>query len=450
MKQYLYQQKSNYSKKSILLWFCFITLYLYPINFLMGTTFWRNIQVDLWRIAIITLLFFFLITCLPKRKSLYLSLSRLDLLLYFFILSISISFFWSLYPIETARYTFDIYFLILLYFVLINLNREKRNFFSYGNFFLFLPLVIFTISIIIIVKYGDLRPEKTEVESIPNILASASELSIPILLFFLFTRTDSVKKIFAIVGLVLSIVNAILAQARGSLLTIALEICLFFIIIMIAKPIRFARPLKVLAYITIIVFAVSFFLTNTGIGRKTYGETLNRIQKTTLDINKAKKHKQDIVRNLFYKYSVDVIIKQKWMLGIGYGAFNKNMEMLFGKGTIPHNFIIEIVSSIGILGLLLFLVLLLNSYRNFLKYYSTLKKEGQDENSFFILSLICCYTGLLFHAMFRPFLDNPLLYVFLALASAAKYHATFSHTKSLASEIPEESDKEHSLVTSSS
>jgi len=91
-------------------------------------------------------------------------------------------------------------------------------------------------------------------------------------------------------------------------------------------------------------------------------------------------------RNIFYNKAIDMIVASP-ILGSGIGAYANG----FGIYVYPHNIVLEILTDFGIVGLIIFLVIIIKAFSNLAK----MLKQNKDEQLIGLL-FISSFTMLLF------------------------------------------------------
>ena len=171
-----------------------------------------------------------------------------------------------------------------------------------------------------------------------------------VLLFYLcqkergFVRTLSVKQLLVFVSL-FGILMA--TGARGPILFFVLCFILYFF--SVTKELSF----KTLAYIGLGVLAGFFALLTLDIGDSIFTRSINRLAQLFAD-NKG----NSVNQRLEYFHTAYNMFLSSPLIGEGVGSFSFFYASIDAR-VYPHNFILELLSEVGVIGFLLYSLLLL-------------------------------------------------------------------------------------------
>jgi O-antigen ligase len=135
---------------------------------------------------------------------------------------------------------------------------------------------------------------------------------------------------------------------------------------------------------------------------------------TPSQINENNRLKGQPDRFRMQSYAVGLaIVKDNYMIGIGYGNSKAVMAEQVGKGYIPHNVILGILGELGLVGLFLLLWLTFAAVRRLTTGFR-ITQPGTDKK-IYVYALALAFVAVAVSAQFRPQLENPLVYVILAM-----------------------------------
>jgi O-antigen ligase len=247
---------------------------------------------------------------------------------------------------------------------------------------------------------------KDIVNSYANNMVVMMEASLPILFYRI--KYKSSKFVFA--AFFMSLFNIIVSESRGGLVTLSL----FFLLLPLYY---YRRKFNKVLLLSIIVFSILFVIGGILFSNAFENfEVLQRFSEIKSIGNLANsRDTSELSARLMMYYHGFVLILSNPILGIGWGSFISSMEDFYGYGVIAHNLIIEIWTSCGIIGVIIFTLTFFTAFKRLYKHYRF--NLLIDTNiSYWCMANIVCLILLCFHGLFRPFLTNILLYLPLAEA----------------------------------
>lgn len=391
----------------LLLLFSFGILFIYPIAILTKLKIYYIYSTFIFYVLAI-------ISFYIKRNLFY--LTKKNGLVILFFSCFYLSSFWGIDIVNSLLSSFWITIYLLIYIIfcaaVVNTDAEKI-----GKVFLYLPIFFFFINIYVMIKYGDLRPLDIaihkEIGSYSNHMVGIVEICIPFIYYY---KKKSNYKLIANVAFLITIFNILISQSRGGVLILATSI----ILTVLFYSRNISSFINILVYLLLSVVIILAIMMNINFTKKKvimlYERIINSNYKNVEIFNEEVLYIRDKninVRTIQYQMGINTIRKYP-IGGIGYGNFKHQMEKIYGIGVIPHNFIFTIWTGSGLLGLLLFFVIIVKVFRNLWKQYFIYKKIN-PKYSFWYISTGIAFSLLLLHGLFRPLLNNPILYLVLAL-----------------------------------
>ncbi|MCS3668729.1 hypothetical protein GGP77_002980 [Salinibacter ruber] len=108
------------------------------------------------------------------------------------------------------------------------------------------------------------------------------------------------------------------------------------------------------------------------------------------------------------------IVEEDPLIGIGYNTFKEYMKSRYTFGRISHNIVLSVWGEMGIFGLITFVGMVSTAFWYAKKGQIGARSRGETEQRLFLGASRAALTILLIHAMFRPQLTNPTLWIVLA------------------------------------
>ena len=393
-------------------------LLLFPVQFgLQLQGFIYGIQFDLWRICVFLLLYSVLLKCLLTKNPLRLSISSVDKWVYVFCGIFIASVFWSLYPLHSARQAVDIAINLLFYIALINILAESHARTRFWSIWLMsTPWINGFLTLFYFIAYGGLRAASVSGDpiDISNLLAVTSIMSIPILWASTNLAGPLLRRINSF-GLIIALLIVFFSQSRAGIFTSAF--------VMIATAFLLARQgiigfFKVV-FITVLIGLLALIFSKSYLVTQTYDEIIKRVHKTvfTSSIQEARSIGQDIGRAHMYD-ATKTILRDDPLLGIGVRSLKPYIEERFDlpRGWIAHGFPIEILTNVGLIGAIPFIILMYTIFRQLGTASLPLTSRGKRENIYNTM-LIVSFLGFMLHSLFRPVILEPYFYTFCAIFS---------------------------------
>jgi O-antigen ligase len=378
--------------------------------FLPGYRIAPYIYITLMRVALIIGLLILIFQVGINKLSI--SINNHDIILVFLYISLCISMLWSIDKIITIKSVYWIFYLVFFYFYLIVGLAPGNRIISLNYYFLFAPFIYFGVSYYIYLIFGSLRPSMLDlgqsdifVGSFSNYVASSVEVSLPFLYNLIITGKKRVKMV-AIISLTFTFLVLLLSQSRGALLA-SLLITIIFIFL---YPKRGGMKLLLLAFIIIFIGLIIF------------SKLIFRDVATDYAGRFDRKIEQE---SRLGQFMVGLkMVEERPILGWGYGVTAENYQR--GKGRIGqkvqdmggefHNFFLEIWAGAGLFSLIIFLYMVIHLLNKIRKIMYT-KEDIPLERRGFVLAVYVGLIGVILHGLVRPLLDNPNLYVLLAMGS---------------------------------
>ena len=326
----------------------------------------------------------FIILSIPlfmSVKSISFSSSRR--ILYFFIGFVTISpLLWSFYGYNeygVEKYVNFILIILPLIFIVTNLFKYK----DVSVFFKILLLFITLLSVLGAIKVGASIERLSVLGGGPIVFARW--MMIGVLILFFLKKTKMVD----ILLLLLFFFLALAAGSRGPVLALVLTFSIYIFL-------NFQRVI-IRLFTTVFLILTILLLVDHGFSINDFGKAERLVTKDSTSEN---------VRLKFAKRSLELVVAYPFGVGIGnwQDYCNKSKPFHLLKHQYPHNLVFEVFAELGIIGGILFLLLILKSL------YLTYFRMTNISNSYEIYSLLfylqiflfvnSCFSGNLNDARF--------------------------------------------------
>lgn len=193
------------------------------------------------------------------------------------------------------------------------------------------------------------------------------------------------KKTVNIVFLIISLIALFITQKRSML--ICNGVAIFFVFLIESKLNKHtAKKIFLLLFVGIVVFAI-----------------FNYIPQTNLILKKFEIYQEldDISNGRFELWKMSLDLWKKYPL-FGIGAFTSHKII----GTSIHNDYIQVLSEIGIFGIITYITLLLYSFKESIKAYNFMTQDSSLPVAMKANYLVSIYMQIIF--ILYGFFDNPL------------------------------------------
>lgn len=375
------------------------------------------IDFDLFKILVSITFWGFLINVLIKKDALKLPFDNQSKLLVIFFSYSFLTLLWANDFFLSLSFLFGFFINIIFYFLVLFVTRNQKDILSW---YYFLPLIMLPSFIIIWNQYSALGGTLRHATSSFIRYAVYGEMIFPLALFsFIFLR--KIVKVYFSILLVSAVLIIIISESRGALLFSLLNTLLFFYFLL--KKSRLLGPRYVKNWgLTMGIFIAAAFVGLLVINPYTIEHFENRIIGTLYPHNVPSYYE-----GIYWKESVRLevltagieIFKENPLLGVGFGnykiEFQKHASWLPEIYYVdPHNVFLRIATETGLLGLLIFLLLIFTAFRNYWFIERHLLKNGKVKDYFFVKSFEISLIGLLLHSLFRPMLFEFPFYFLIA------------------------------------
>ncbi|MCS3700522.1 hypothetical protein GGQ20_001839 [Salinibacter ruber] len=313
----------------------------------------------------------------------------------------------TLYSIDSSGTVYYSSLLLGFYFIYLTAHGSSQRIGCEWIYDLSLYIQITTaiLFLYIVLTYGSVRPSSYDMRQvvgpISNQAAAISVLGIPYLLQY---RESKVKKIF---GLILVVAIVVLSESRAAYMLsfISIPMTLFY---RRKSSIKKVASFILYALSGILLLYAIYVLTN----RRVVLSVINRFNELLNPISTSIGDKN--MRLLMFFTGID-IVTLKPITGVGYYMIRKYMEQLYGNGIISHNILVSVWSEMGLFGLISFLIMVYKTWQNNQKIIKKSLRYGRDNLYRIGSANKVAFILAMSHAMVRPQLMNPMVYVILAL-----------------------------------
>ena len=336
--------------------------------------------------------------------------------LYFLFLLMFASGLWSINQEVTFRYSIYLAYNLIL-FELIGLAVIDCKWIK--KLFLFLPYIGFLIITVVWLEHGAVRPNyetrdlQDEFGSLSNHIPAIVIVCLP---FLIMSFSEYKNKAIILGSLIALLAVVVLSQSRGGLSSYLLTLagCLFFIK-------KFSLKIKLMFFLLLISLVFIIMMPSSIIEKNLQGIYDRFSDSALFDMDffddadlPSQFSGSDYRRALMYKYGVRAIYENP-ILGIGFNTFKDYMGIYYPVNpVVSHNWVITFWGELGLIGLILGFAVFFIAYK---KIFFGLRfgKMYSDSIYKFYASLCIALSVIIFAGMFRPQLNNPVLYLILAI-----------------------------------
>lgn len=343
-----------------------------------------------------------LIGCFADRTVRWVS-SSVNVLLILFLITILLSSVFAYFPSVSYGKLENYYLWVIIYFLIINIVNTRKRFFIFLCIFL---VASFKISLSLAISWAKRGFSFTDwgLSGPPGFFQNSGELAIQMLVFwpiawaFAHSLKPHITKTWYWLLMLMPITAVMVilgASSRGAQLALIVQL-----IVMNYRTVF--RP-KVLISCCIALFLLWTFLPE---------EQKERFQ--TMGEDRTSQQ-----RILYFENGLKMI-KENPVLGVGYFNFAPYFrayypdDLLFNRAELPHNLIIQVGTDTGVVGLLVFFLLLLTLFKN---SKARVPKGCSPSDLFFCVRRIMniSLVGYLIAAQFVTVVYYPFLWIHAAL-----------------------------------
>ena len=405
-----YQIKENYEKIWNILFLLIIVLpifcvYKYVYNFTTNQT----IIINFLTFTIFTYYIFLII---KEEKFIY-SVNSLNFPILLFILIAVLSIlvnnsFWV-----SLKYFINLLSPFLIYFFIIN-NIKTKDIFSFCLIIFFITASF--VSIYLLIQYYGLDPFLSDTKRLTSTLGNRNYVSgylaliFPIAFSFFLIESKKRNKIFYETILLIIYTGIIVCHTRAIWIALFFSLLLFVYLLSHFKINNILKDNKkwLIILFSLFLLITLIYSTDNPLNRSSITATERAVSAFDMQGSSLR------TRLLIWNSTIDMI-KDRPLLGSGLGTFplhyldyqadflqnNPDYMQFLGKAAEAHNEYLQIWAEMGIIGLLLFLLIIIIFYRTNL---NTIKKIKTIEGKIVVIGLISGVTITLIHSIFSfPF-----------------------------------------------
>lgn len=363
-------------------------------------------------------IFFFLIGA-ALYTSIVLSMGRKDLFhsiwtapfVYAFLGIPFLSIAWSIQPSETLIHAVILvgYGSIFTICHIIFLNNKIEWFYK---LVVVIPILYGVIFIGILLTFGTVRPEGRYVhESIGSISNHIPAIALPTLPYLYVLWKKGYRRGLVFICVLFLLFIAVISESRaayGLLVGYCVLIPLFT-----TQSLQSAtrQIISAMIIVAIVGGAVYSFA-----GQETVGSVIERFSDSQLlqgNFSIRDEDAQDFVRIVMISETANIIYGDP-LTGIGYRTFKEYMISKYGFGIISHNILLTTWGEMGILGFITFLGVITGAFRKASRVQKRARIQKHFDHWEFMAATKAALVVVLLHALVRPQLTNPMLFIILA------------------------------------
>lgn len=188
----------------------------------------------------------------------------------------------------------------------------------------------------IISTENDIRADANASLNTISFAASAASL----ITLSLFKINDKKYFIFSVLGIILGIINVGIAGSRGPIIQMVLVGLIYLVLYRNKIKLKYVVPIS-----AILIFTINYLVQKTSV----FEVIINRFTKSQFDKGGSDFERQELMNNAYKQFLENPI-------------FGKSVEVL-GLGNYPHNMLLESFMTLGVLGGIICMVILILSFR---------------------------------------------------------------------------------------
>ena len=395
-----------------------ILLVSYPVALLAGYKIFYI--VGLWAFAMMCLMAL-------MRKRFFVSEVRDARYVYLFFGVIAASYLWAFDPPQTL-YKAAIYLIFPWIFAVSSNEVRNGNRRWLNRAAVLIPFTVLALALGVIWHYGVLRAETRsmyeDVGSFANSIGALVTICLPYLVQTVkrrgMTERGPGERLAAFCAIGAVAVVVVLSESRGAILNLLVSLVLLGAVFSRSSGLRIMDALILLLclLVPLLIILSSFtFDPDSLVGKVVSRFKDSQIYEIANPNFMPSRTESDYARALMYYDGVQ-LIRENPVRGIGYGGFRSYFESRHGFPLESHNIVITLWGELGLAGLLVFGLLLLEALRRLWRARSAALLSGNLPDFYFHSATLSALLLVLLQSLFRPQLENPLLYAVLGAAFA--------------------------------
>lgn len=353
----------------------------------------------------------YVITLLSIGKKNWFRSIRAAPAVYLFFAVPFISAMWSIQPSETLTQASLLiafgYIFLVSHVIFIS---KKVDWFYNSSLLLitFYSLVFITIYLF----FGSVRAEGRYMKELTGSISNhIPAIALPLLPYLYVMWKQKRKRLLVGISFFLLIFIVVISESRaayGLFLSYAVIIPLF----MSSSVWIAARKLIPTVVLMGLAAGVAYYL----VGQEVISSVLERFANSQLVQGDFSVDEQegDFTRVVMILETLNIVSDDP-LTGIGYYTFKDYMINKYGFGRMSHNIVLTVWGELGVLGLLTFTGVIVGAFRRASHAQAHALEQGAANQWMFLAATKAALVVLLLHAMVRPQLSNPMLYLVLAV-----------------------------------
>lgn len=199
----------------------------------------------------------------------------------------------------------------------------------------------------------------------PNDLSFYLYIAIPLAVYLAVKESSNLNKVFYLCYIPIAIIAVLLTSSRMGAIGVAITL---FLVLYMYHPINWRWRLIVVILIGVgVLFAIT----------QLPPDNIARIATLSTEIREGTLNERTTIWAAGFE-----VFSNHTILGIGAGAFRYAVEPLLGVAAAPHNVFLSVAVECGIVGFLMWLLMMVLSFGR------TLRMESQDRQ-FWLILLVC-------------------------------------------------------------
>ncbi|MGD9496667.1 MAG: O-antigen ligase family protein [Armatimonadota bacterium] len=319
----------------------------------------------------------------------------------------TVSVVWALYPSVALERAGRLWFYTSIYMLIVCWTTRRSDLNRWGHLFMYMAVALFACTWVEANLIGFDQAYVMTGEIYVGFFSYWAALLFPFMVHYVLCPRNRFERILGTAGLLATVGTVFLTARRSPLLTMPLALILYLVLVgyrrrehVIAMALIAGLGALVLASQPKLLdrMAAAFILLTPE------GETLRQLHP----------------RWIIYEGGL-AAAKRYWLTGMGLGGTLHWMDDVWGYTRVfdQHNLILQLLSELGITGLLLFTGFAWLAYARMRRALSVMLRQGQVRQASLVTAMICSFVTLLVYAQFEPMLTQSLIYVVAAVGSSA-------------------------------
>lgn len=332
---------------------------------------------------------------------------------------------WAKEVFFTISHTFAFAQFIVLYFFLLLFFKTEMHIYK--------CIYIIPLSVAIVLFYdmrfldidsaSTLREFESDSKVLIDALGLTSEISILSILYLYIFSERKIIKLYSVIMLLVCSFSFIISGSRVGLMVSFCNVLLYLLILVLSKMLSFKEKTNLIKIVMMIIIGpiLIFYIINNiypKLSELFLDRILGSINPDFVSTSVADYYWEENVRFQLWDAAIHMFMS-KPLTGVGFGNFRTEISSIapsLSFWAFPHNVYLTILSETGLVGIILWLILIIGVLHRYWVTIRYLNKNKLKKEYYLVLVFAITFMGLLVHCIFMPILFLFTLYYIMAMS----------------------------------